>query len=154
MTPQNMVTCPKQYGSDEGGGLHGCNGGTAPSTFGYIQTYGITSTACLPYVSGSTASTTGGVVNPSGSSSGSTDAAQDDSASGCYTECTASYQALHPASPMKFISGDDGSTAISSFTGEANIMAAIQTHGAMWIAFDVYSTFTSPSDCTPPAAES
>eukprot|EP00966_Prymnesium_polylepis_P315733 7295101-Prymnesium_polylepis.1 len=130
MTPQNMVTCPKEFGSDQGGGLSGCNGGTGNSAFGYIQKYGITSIACLPYVSGSTSSTTGGVVNPSGSSSGSTDAAQDDSASGCYSECTDSYQALHPASPMKFISGETGSTAVSSFTGEANIMAAIQTHGA------------------------
>eukprot|EP00966_Prymnesium_polylepis_P274067 6331324-Prymnesium_polylepis.1 len=29
-------------------------------------------------------------------------------------------------------------------------MAAIQTHGALYIAFDVYTTFTKPEDCTPP----
>jgi len=142
LTPQNMVTCPKDIS-----GINGCNGGTGGGAFRYIKQYGISSVACLPYMSGSTSSN-GGVVAPNGAGGTSSfDASDYDGKNGCYTQCISGYRALHPAKPMRFISGDT-TTSPLSFTGEANIMEAIKLHGPLYIAFKTYTSFTSPSDWT------
>jgi len=117
LTPENLVTCSHGEG-------YGCNGGSGYGAFTYIRDYGVTSAACLPY--------------QEGDSSGS------DTNTQCFTSCVADYASLHPASPMKFISGDPTATP-KSFTGETNIMQAIVDNGPMYISFDVLSSFSSPS---------
>ena len=127
LTVQNLVSCNPQSQTNRN---HGCGGGFGSASYDFIRDSGVTSVACLPYLSGGGNPLNHFEAPPQGGSR-------------CYTQCQPSYVQRFPQRPMRFINGAQGSRALR-FVGEAQIKQAIVTHGPLYIAYNVLQSFTNP----------